>query len=63
MALFTPRMAKLSSENAFAVGRDIRWVEESGRQVVKLNLGEPDYNSHDRINQVAIKQIKAGNFQ
>jgi aspartate aminotransferase len=30
-------------------------------KVIKLNLGEPDFNSAENINEVAIKNIRAGN--
>ena len=61
MGLFAHRMANLSSENAFAVGKDIQKVEQSGRTVIKLNLGEPDFDTAANINRIAYKQIKAGN--
>jgi aspartate aminotransferase len=55
------RLDRLGNENAFKVGEDIKRVEESGRQVIKLNLGEPDFDSADNINQVACSNIEAGN--
>ena len=61
MGLFSQRMANPRTENAFKVGSDIRKVEESGLDVVKLNLGEPDDDSSDNINKIAIEHIKAGN--
>jgi aspartate/methionine/tyrosine aminotransferase len=54
-------MRKLGSENAFKVGDDIRRCEQMGLKVIKFNLGEPDFNSPDFINQVAIENIKKGN--
>lgn len=55
------RVANLGTENAFKIGDDIRKVEATGVKVVKLNLGEPDFNSADAINRVAIENIEAGN--
>lgn len=61
MALFASRMAALGTENAFKLGEDIRRVESRGQDVVKLNLGEPDFDSAGHVNRVAIEQIEAGN--
>ncbi len=61
MNRFAERIAQLGTENAFKIGVDIRRCEEKGMTVVKLNLGEPDFNSADNINQVAIENIRIGN--
>ena len=61
MDLFAKRVNDLGTENAFKIGDDIRRCEQKGMKIVKLNLGEPDFNSADNINQVAIKNINAGN--
>lgn len=61
MSVQAARIANLGTENAFKIGDDIRRVEETGLKVVKLNLGEPDFNSADEINRVAIENIQAGN--
>jgi len=36
-------------------------VRENGHEVIRLNLGEPDFNSAEKINEVAIAQINRGN--
>jgi len=61
MSVHANRIANLGTENAFKIGDDIRRVEETGIKVVKLNLGEPDFNSANAINRVAIENIEAGN--
>jgi len=61
MALIADRIKLLGTENAFKVGGDIRAVERSGMKVIKLNLGEPDFNSAANINAVASREIDAGN--
>jgi aspartate aminotransferase len=58
---FAKRLGRLGTENAFKVGEDIKRVEDAGKDVVKLNLGEPDYDSAENINRVANEQINAGN--
>lgn len=61
MSIQADRIAGLGTENAFKIGDDIRNVEETGKEVIKLNLGEPDFNSATQINRVAIENIEAGN--
>jgi aspartate/methionine/tyrosine aminotransferase len=61
MSLYAERMARLGNESAFKVGEDIRRVEAKGKTVIKLNLGEPDFNSADNINRAAINNILSGN--
>ncbi len=61
MSLLAARIRSLGTENAFKVGEDIARVLARGMDVVKFNLGEPDFNSAAHINRVAISQIEAGN--
>ncbi|OFZ23227.1 MAG: aspartate aminotransferase [Bdellovibrionales bacterium GWB1_55_8] len=61
MKLFADRMRNLGSENAFKVGDDIRRCEQLGQKVIRFNLGEPDFNSADFINRVAVEHINRGN--
>ena len=61
MTLIARRMEALGTENAFKVGADIQRCVERGMDVIKLNLGEPDFNSAAHINRAGISQIEAGN--
>lgn len=61
MSLFAPRIASLGTENAFRLGEDIRRCQERGIDVIRFNLGEPDFDSAPHINAVAIAEIEAGN--
>jgi len=61
MALLASRMAALGTENAFKLGDDIRRVSERGVEVIKFNLGEPDFDSAPHVNRVAVRAIEAGN--
>jgi aspartate/methionine/tyrosine aminotransferase len=61
MNLYAERIGDLGTENAFKIGDDIRRCEQRGLQVVKLNLGEPDFNSAENINRIAIENIEVGN--
>jgi aspartate/methionine/tyrosine aminotransferase len=61
MSLLAQRIEALGTENAFKLGVDIQRVLERGVDVVKLNLGEPDFDSAPHINRVGADQILAGN--
>lgn len=63
MELFAERMSSLGTENAFRVGADIVKAENLApqRKVIRLNLGEPDFDSPEVVNQIAIENIQKGN--
>jgi len=61
MSLLARRIEALGTENAFKLGVDIQRVVDRGVDVVKLNLGEPDFDSAPHINRVGEEQIEAGN--
>ncbi len=61
MSLLAGRIATLGTENAFRLGADIQRCVERGMEVIKFNLGEPDFDSAAHINREAIAQIEAGN--
>jgi len=61
MTHFADRIATLGTENAFSVGADIARVSARGLDVVKLNIGEPDFDSAAHINEAAITEIRRGN--
>lgn len=61
MTHFADRIATLGTENAFSVGADIAKVAARGVDVVKLNIGEPDFDSAAHINEAAIAEIRRGN--
>ncbi|MEZ5332480.1 MAG: aminotransferase class I/II-fold pyridoxal phosphate-dependent enzyme [Thermoanaerobaculia bacterium] len=54
------RMASLGTENAFRLGVDIQRCVDRGMDVVRLNLGEPDFDSPEHVNRAAIDAILAG---
>jgi aspartate aminotransferase len=59
--LFAQRLSRLGSQNEFKIADDIAKAETMGQKVVRLNLGEPDNESADNINECAIENIKSGN--
>ncbi len=65
MTLFATRLAALGTENAFRVGDDIARVTPGlaarGIDVIRLNIGEPDFDSAPHINEAACAEIRRGN--
>ncbi|MFQ5743719.1 MAG: pyridoxal phosphate-dependent aminotransferase [Acidobacteriota bacterium] len=59
--MFADRLQRLGTENAFKLADHIGRVEAGGRDVVRLNLGEPDFDAPTHIAAVGMEQIAAGN--
>ncbi len=55
------RISALGTENAFRVGDDIQRCLARGMDVIRFNLGEPDFDSVVEINRTAIAHIEQGN--
>ena len=54
------RMSRLGTENAFRLGEDIRRCVDRGMDVIRFNLGAPDFRSAPHLNRVAIEALDAG---
>ncbi len=61
MGLFANRMSLIDTEFAFEVGSWVRAIEAGGTRVVKLNIGEPDFNIPEFTKAELKKQIDANN--
>lgn len=57
LPLFADRVAMIDTENAFKVGPYIKEVEDSGRKVVRCNIGEPDFPLPRHIAEEVKRQI------
>jgi aspartate/methionine/tyrosine aminotransferase len=57
---FARRIAYLGTENAFKIGPLIREVEQTGKSVIKCNLGEPDFPLPAHIAEAVKRQIDLG---
>ncbi len=55
--LFADRVAMIDTENAFKVGPFIKEVEDQGHQVVRCNLGEPDFPLPRHIAEEVKRQL------
>ena len=61
MALIANRLANLGTENAFKVEEDIQICVDRGMDVIKFNLGAPDFRSAPHLNRVSIAELEKGN--
>ncbi len=60
MARLAERMARLGSETAFEVLSRARALEAQGREVIHLEIGEPDFDTPTHIVDAAIAALRAG---
>ncbi len=61
MNLFAERNSLIDSENAFKVGPHIVRVEQQNGEVIKLNLGEPDFAVPSHIKDEIKRQLDLDN--
>ncbi len=61
MGLYSDRAGRIDSENAFKIGPQIRKLEESGREIVRCNIGEPDFPVPGFIKEEVKRQIDLDN--
>ena len=61
MGLFAERAGLIDTENAFKIGPLIRAIEEQGKEVVKCNLGEPDFPVPEFIKEEVKRQLDQDN--
>ena len=54
------RMARLGTENAFKLGDDIQRCVDRGMDVIRFNLGAPDFRSAPHLNRAAMEALAAG---
>lgn len=57
---FSQRTARLGTETAFEVLVRAKAIEATGREVIHLEIGEPDFNTPDYIVRAAIKALCEG---
>jgi len=59
--LFADRVYELGTENAFKIGPHIVKIESEGNKVVRLNLGEPDFDIPSFVKDEIKRQLDLGN--
>ena len=57
---FAPRMARLGTESAFEVLARARQLERTGREIIHLEIGEPDFDTPAHIKEAAKQALDAG---
>src|SRR5215475_12927163 len=55
-----PRMARLGTESAFEVLARARQLERTGREIIHLEIGEPDFDTQAHIKEAAKQALDAG---
>lgn len=60
VSVLAHRMERLGTETAFEVFAKARALEASGRDIIHLELGEPDFETADHIRKAAIKALNDG---
>jgi len=58
--MFAERMSRLGTETAFEVLARAKAMEAEGRDMVHLEIGEPDFDTPPNIVKAAIKALKSG---
>ncbi|MBF0315236.1 MAG: pyridoxal phosphate-dependent aminotransferase [Oligoflexia bacterium] len=61
MNLFAVRLKALGSENAFKIVENIQECLSLGIDVIRLNIGEPDFDTPAHIARVGVEQMQKGN--
>ena len=57
---FAERMSRLGTESAFVVLARARQLEAEGREMIHLEIGEPDFSTPDNIIEAAVKALHSG---
>jgi len=58
--VFAKRMGGLGTETAFEVLAKAKALEKEGREIIHLEIGEPDFDTPNNIKEAAIKAMKGG---
>jgi aspartate/methionine/tyrosine aminotransferase len=54
------RMSRLGTETAFEVLNKARALEQQGKQIIHLEIGEPDFNTPENIVEAGIEGLRKG---
>lgn len=59
-SIFAKRMASLGTETAFEVLARAKALERQGKEIIHLEIGEPDFDTPKNIKEAAVKALYAG---
>ncbi|XOV93182.1 MAG: pyridoxal phosphate-dependent aminotransferase [Bacteroidota bacterium] len=57
---FSDRVGRLSSETAFSVLARAKYLESQGKEVIHLEIGQPDFDTPQNIKDAAIRALQEG---
>jgi len=60
LTIFAERMGRLGTEAAFEVLAKAKSLEREGREIIHLEIGEPDFDTPENVKEAAIKALKEG---
>ena len=60
MTEMTAPMARLGTESAFEVLARAKALEDQGRDIINLGIGQPDFKTPDHIVEAAVKALRDG---
>jgi aspartate aminotransferase len=60
MIKLAERMSRLGTESAFEVLAKAKALEATGKEIIHLEIGEPDFDTPDNIREAAVKAIWDG---
>jgi len=60
MSLTAARLNKISPSQTIAISSKARALKASGRDVISLSAGEPDFDTPENVKEAAIRAIRAG---
>ncbi|MEM3566572.1 MAG: pyridoxal phosphate-dependent aminotransferase [Candidatus Bathyarchaeia archaeon] len=60
VSIFAKRMASLGTETAFEVLARAKALERQGKEIIHLEIGEPDFDTPINIKEAAVKALYAG---
>jgi len=60
VSIFADRMASLGTETAFEVLARAKALERQGKEIIHLEIGEPDFDTPKNIKEAAVKALYAG---
>lgn len=58
--VFAKRMNGLGTETAFEVLAKAKALEKQGREIIHLEIGEPDFDTPNNVKEAAIKAMRSG---
>jgi len=60
VSIFADRMSSLGTETAFEVLARAKALEKQGKEIIHLEIGEPDFDTPKNIKEAAVKALYAG---